>query len=491
MAVRTGDAYLAGLRATGREIWLGAERISNVADHPLLAAGARAIAEYYDLHQRSPQTMITADPETGEEMAVSHLGPTRREDLDVRREAFREAAEISMGVMGRTPDYMNATFAGFAQDRSHWIGPDGRNEAGYENLLRFQRRLRREDLALTHTIVQPTVDKATDASFERRPQVPLHIVDETPSSIIVRGARVLATLAPYADINTVYPGAPLPPGTPDEYAVAFSHSMDTPGLIFVCRDSAARATDPFDAPFSSRFDEQDAYCIFDDVEIPRADVWIKGDLGVYNHVMMESPWWPNIMQQTSVRALVKLEFIYGLVTAMCAAVNDRSERAEELLGELQHYVEMTRSALLAGEAHPKYWPDGNVTCDPRAMHPLRALLPQWFVRANDIIKEIGSSKLLATASRGQLENARLRAILERFLPGAGDVDVERRSAIFRLAWDFVGSSLGGRNELYERNYLGATRLNRLLSQRLYAGPNLERGRFLVEKFLAGTRRHAP
>lgn len=490
MAIRTGQQYLDGLRAISREVWLGPERVECVPDHPKLRGGAEAIADYYDLHHRETDSLVIEDPESGEPMSISHLKPTSREDLKRRHEGLRLIAELSMGVMGRTPDYMNVTFAGFAQDRQRWVGPDGRNEEGYENLVNFQRRLRQQDLAATHTLVHPTIDKTTDGNFADNPLVPLHKVDETPDAIIVRGARVLATLAPYADVNTVYPGAPLPPGAPDKYAVAFSHSMDTPGLIFLCRDSAISDASSFDAPFSSRYDEQDAYCIFDNVEIPKSDVWINGNTEVYNHVMMASPWWPNIMQQTTIRALVKLEFLYGLLFTMCDTVNDFSERAEELLGELQQYIELTRSTVLAGEAHAKTWEDGNVTCDPRAMHPLRALLPQWFVRANDMLKEIGSSKLLATASRGQLDNPRLRAILDEFLPGAHDVDPEERSAVFRLAWDFVGSALGGRNELYERNYLGATKMNRLLSQRIYSKANQERGRFLVNKFLAAARQRS-
>ncbi len=484
MAIRTGEEYLQGLQRSDREIWLGSERVEDVRHHPQLRGGAEAIADYYDLHHREPDTLVVEDPENGEPISISHMQPANAEDLKRRHAGLRIIAELSMGVMGRTPDYMNVTFAGFAQDAERWRGPDRSNDEGYEKMFNFQRRLRREDLAATHTLVHPTINKATDGAFIDQPLVPLHKVGETKDSIIVRGARVLATLAPYADLNTVYPGGPLPPGAPDAYAVAFHHSMDTPGLVFLCRDSTLSAADPFDAPLSSRFDEQDAYCIFNDVEIPKSDVWINANTQVYNHVMMASPWWPNIMQQTTVRALVKLEFLYGLLYMMCEAVNDFSERAEELMGELQHYIEMTRSALLAGEAHPKQWENGNVTCDPRALHPLRALLPQWFVRANDMIKELGSSKLLTTPGIGQLQDPRIRSLLDEFLPGACDVDAQQRSAIFRLAWDFVGSSLGGRNELYERNYLGATKMNRLFSQRLYATDNQARGRSLVDKFLA-------
>jgi aromatic ring hydroxylase len=57
--------------------------------------------------------------------------------------------------------------------------------------------------------------------------------------------------------------------------------MDTPGLIFLCRDSASSpGADPFDRPLSSRFDEQDAFVIFDDVEVPRDRVFIDGNTDV-------------------------------------------------------------------------------------------------------------------------------------------------------------------------------------------------------------------
>ena len=95
----------------------------------------------------------------------------------------------------------------------------------------------------------------------------MHIVGETADGIIVRGARVLATLAPFADEQTVYPGQPIPADA-TQYAVAFAVPLDTPGLKFLCRDSASTpGADPFDKPLSSRFDEQDAFCIFDDATI--------------------------------------------------------------------------------------------------------------------------------------------------------------------------------------------------------------------------------
>jgi 4-hydroxyphenylacetate 3-monooxygenase len=488
MGARTGEQYLKGLRATSREIWIGNDKVSNVADHPQFGQAAEAVASWYDLQFDHPDELLIPDPETGEQINISHMIPRSRDDLHRRGVGLARIAELSMGVMGRLPDYMNVTFAGFAGNPKDWSGPNLDNEEGAANMIAWQQRLRRNDLACTHTIVHPTVNKVTDKNFVDNP-VPLHKVGETNDSIIVRGGRVIATLAPFADEQTVYPSHPLPPGSSPDYALSFTVAMDTPGLVFLCRDSGARpGTDPFDAPFSTRFDEQDAFCIFDDVEVPKENVWIDGKLDVYNSVMGGTSWWGNVMQQTTIRALTKLEFAHGLAVRMAEIVNDVSPHTEELLGELATYVELTRNSIIAAEADCITWPDGGVFPSNRSFNPMRAALADWFPRVNQILRTIGSHNLLAVASRGQLDDPRVRALVNEFIPGANGIEAEDRSEVYRMTWDFIGSAFGARNELYEANYLGSARNNRInLGSNRYGAANIVRGKELVEKMLAATR----
>ena len=158
MPARTGEQFLKGLRGP-REIWVDGERVSDVVDHPKLRGAAHALAEVFDLQHNQADICLTPDPETGEPIAVSHVPPRSRADLQRRHKALRAVSEYSVGLMGRTPDYMNVTYAGFAGSPVEW-GGNG-NEAGYERLVAYQKFLRRNDISLTHTIVQPTVDKAT------------------------------------------------------------------------------------------------------------------------------------------------------------------------------------------------------------------------------------------------------------------------------------------------------------------------------------------
>ena len=489
MGARTGDEFLKGLKARRRDVWLEGDRVDDVTEHPSLAGAAGALARVFDRQHECADDCLMPDPETGEPINVSHMIPRSKEDLLRRHRGLARIAEVSVGLMGRTPDYMNVTFAGFAGERTAWGGPDNRNADGVEHLRAFQKQLAREDIALTPTIIQPTIDRVRDQNFAGNP-VPLHKVGETDRGIVVRGARILATLAPFADEIAVYPGHPLPANAPPEYALCFAIPMDAPGLTFLCRDSAASpAADPFDRPLSVRFDEQDAFVIFDDVEVPLERVFIDSDPDIYNTVMGRTAWWPNVMQQTTIRALTKLEFAYGLATRLAETVNDSSPGTLEMLGEIHGYVEVTRNAVLLAEEHSSDRGEGVWFPDARALHPMRALLATWFPRVNEIIVTIGSHNLLATPSRAMLDDDRLRPLLDEFLHGANDTDAEERAALYRLAWDFVGSNLGARNDLYERNYLASARTNRTIGHIAYA--DRTRPFALVDSMLAIGRSERP
>jgi 4-hydroxyphenylacetate 3-monooxygenase oxygenase component len=484
MAARTGSQFLEGLRRTKREIWVDGERIADVTTHPKLSGGARSLAAIFDRQHAHAADCLYADPDTGEPTNVSHMIPRSREALWHRHAGLVRLSEGSMGIMGRTPDYMNMKFAAFASAPGVWAGADGRNERGARNIVAFQRHMARADISLTHTIIQPTIDKRTDSRFLGN-KVSVRKVGQTDEGIIVRGARVLATLAPYADEQTVYPGQPLPPEA-TEYALAFAIPLDTPGLVFLCRDSvAAPDADPFDKPLSSRFDEQDAFCIFDDVLVPWERVFIDGDVAIYNS-MRETGYAINMTTQSSVRALTKLEFAYGLASRMAELIGDRSPATIEMLGEMACYVRMTANALELSLEKARARADGVWFPDGAALEPMRSMLPVWMPRVAEIITLIGSHNLLTTPSRAQFHDARLRPLIEEMLHGADGVAADERAQVFRMAWDFVGSALGGRGFLYERFYLtSASRNKQMLHERFF---DRSRSRALLDDMLSRAAR---
>ena len=476
MSARTGEQFLRGL-VDDRSIWVGGQKVTDVANHPAFSGAAHALAEVFDLQHRNADVCLMPDPETGEPINISHIIPRSREDLIKRHKCLERISEFSVGLMGRTPDYMNVTFAGFAGRDDEWA-VNG-NEEGAANLVKYQKFLARNDISLTHTIVHTTVDKARGDTPTGIDDVQLHKVEDTENGIIVRGSRILATLAPFADEIAVYPGAPMPDAG-DAHALSFCIPMDTPGLKFMCRDSVAVNTNRFDHPLSSRFDEQDAFVIFDRVEVPRDRIFINANLAVYNAVMMTG-WWPNIMQQTMIRAHTKLEFAYGLAARMAEAINSNTPQTQQMLGEIWSYAEFARSAIAAAEQGAIEYGNGVWFPDIRPLAALRGNVPLWFPRVNEIFRLIGSHNFFTAVPAAQFADAELRPLLDRYLRGANGVTAEQRARIFRLAWDFAGSALASRNEQYERFYLASSARN-LANAHLFS--ERTRANRLVDRFLS-------
>jgi aromatic ring hydroxylase len=395
MAARTGKEFLAGLRSP-REVWVDREKVDDVASHPAFVGAAATLAEIFDLQHQAREVCLTPDAETGEPINLSHMIPRSLADLERRHACLQTIAEFTVGLMGRTPDYMNVTFAGFAGCAHEWA-VNG-NDRGAANLVSYQKFLARKDLSLTHTIVHLTIDKSKGDVPEPGNEVALHKVADTAHGIVVRGARILATLAPFAD----------------EIAV------------------------------------------------------------------MATGWYPNIMQQTMIRAQTKLEFAYGLASRMAEAINDFSPATRQMLGEIWTCAEFARAAIHSAEIEAFDYSNGVWFPNGGPLAALRAALPTWFPRVSEIITLIGSHNLLAAPTEAQLHDPKLRPLIDRYLRDAGDMKSEERARIFRLAWDFVGSALAGRNELYERFYLASGARNYQLAHSL--APK-ERALRLVDELL--------
>ena len=451
MGARTAEEYTSGLK-DGRTVWLDGRRV-DVLDEPQFAGSLLGIAEYFDYQHDHADECLVEDAVTGELINASHIIPTCDADLRRRHRALDCLARYSIGMLGRTPDYVNVTVAGFVAQR-RLFEKNGDTRAGAA-LAAFQRGVALGDLALTHTIINPVIDKAVGDVDGINAELPPRIVRRTDDGIVVSGSKILGTLGPFADENFVYPAHPLPKDADPIYALCFSVPVGAKGLHTVCRDHYTVDGTRADHPFSSRFDEQDAFLIFDEVEVPWERVFIAGDLDVYASVMKHG-WAANIIQQTAIRAAVKLEFAYDLACKM-VDVQNMGARAEatQLLGELVTYADMTRAAIHAAEAGAHEYRYGGWFCDAEPFTALRALMPSWMTRVNDIFKTLGSHNPLCTPNEAAFADTELGPLLRRYLPGANGITAEERARIFRMAWDFAGSALGSRSELYERFYLAS------------------------------------
>jgi len=452
MAARTGKQYLERLRQDNREIWLDGELVKDVTTHPQFKGAAHSIAHLYDLQHEHSDIMLTKSPTTGDLVGTTFMFPKSKEDLKQIQQSTKIWAEASAGIMGRSPDYLNITFACYASRLDVWERYG--NEQGAQNIADYFEMIREEDLCLTHCIVNPQVDRSVPEAEQGGGEVSLRKVGETEDSIIVSGARMLATLAPFSDEIVVYPSAGGQGIRPEDkqYALSFALPMDTEGMKFICRDSYSKQRDTFDYPLSTRYDEMDAVVVFDNVHVPKNRVFIDGNVQLYRELTDATNWRNYIIFQAMTRALTKLEFLFGLghKIADMNGVN-RFDHIQEKLGEIWTMKEMTRSALVSAIDGAEPVVDGVYVPDERPLIALRGLMPNWIPRAMELIRVIGGGGFMLTPSKADLEGP-MRKYIDQYYQ-ARNAPAEEKIRLFRLAWDFIGSDMGSRGELYERFYL--------------------------------------
>jgi 4-hydroxyphenylacetate 3-monooxygenase len=449
MAARTGKQYLAGLREQEREVWLGGERVRDVTTHPGLKGGARAIASLYDM-QTDPalrDAMTYVSPSSGERVGLSFIIPRTREDLERRSAMMLNWARATCGMMGRSPDFMNVTYAAWAGAADFFA--QGRLEFG-ENMRRYYEHLRENDICLTHSLINLQRSRTVSGVFNLQEGTALEVVRETDAGIVVRGARILATLGPLADEIGVYsPRMGRHAEGHSPFALSFAIPCGTKGLRFLCRESFDPGGSHFDHPLGTRFEEMDCVVFFDDVLVPWERVFLLGDVDRLNATAHATHSSVHSAHQGAAKNLAKCEFVLGTALLMTQALgNGQLPHVEERIGELMLTTQLTRACIRAAEADAKLDEWGVMCPDPLLAESPRNLFMTAYPRMIEIIQLLGSSSFMLTPSEADFKGP-LKADIEQYL--ATDTTPARdRVKLFRLAWDLAGNAFGSRQVLYER-----------------------------------------
>jgi len=449
LPARSGQQYLDGLRAQDRNVWLGGERVKDVTTHPGLAGGARAIAMLYDM-QHDPalrDEMTYVSPSTGDRVGLSFIVPRTREDLERRRVMMLHWARATCGMMGRSPDFMNVTFAAWAGAAEYF----GRNRREFAaNIQRYYEHIREHDLTLTHSLINLQRSRTVTGSFNLAEETALRVVRETDAGVVVRGARVLATLGPISDEIAVYsPRLGRMTETHSPYAINFAIPCGTPGLKFLCRESFDLGRSAFEHPLGSRFEEMDCVVFFDDVLVPWERVFLLGDVDLINGTGLTTHSSMHSAHQGAAKNVAKCEFVLGIALLMTQTLgNAHLPHSEERLGELMMYTELMKGCMRASEADARLDEWGVMCPAPLPVETTRNLFMTAYPRMIEILQLLGSSSFMITPTAADFAGP-LAPEIEQYL-ATDTASARDRVKLFRLAWDVAGSAFGSRQVLYER-----------------------------------------
>ena len=447
----TGAEYMQSLR-DGREVYIDGERVADVTTHPAFRNAVRSIARLYDaLHDPKSHDELTCPTDTGSGGYTFKFFrvPRSRDDLIAQQQAIAGWARLSYGWMGRTPDY-KAAYTNTLGANFDWYGPYA------DNAKAWYKRAQEAVPFMNHAIVNPPIDRHLPA--EKVKDVYVTVQKEVDGGIIVSGAKVVATSAAFTHYN--YMGQSSKTATEDkDMSLMFMVPIDAPGLKLFCRTSyekAAQAQSPFDYPLSSRFDENDAIFVLDNVFIPWEDVFIYRDPARVLSFYPRSGFTNGFQFQGCTRFAVKLDFMAGLLAKALRCTGGYELRGNNvLLGEVMAWRNLFWSLSNAMAHNPDPWVGDAVLPELKAGQAYRVFAPDCWPRVKEIVERTVTSGLIyLPSSVKDFANPDINPFLQRYVRGSNGIDYQERIKVMKLLWEAVGTEFGGRQELYEMNYAG-------------------------------------
>ncbi|WP_217589407.1 4-hydroxyphenylacetate 3-monooxygenase, oxygenase component [Lentibacillus saliphilus] len=452
MPAKTGAEYIQRLKEAQNNVYIHGEKVTDVTTHPAFKNVVQSMAVLYDLQHEKRDKMLYTSPTSGEKVGITFMQPKTIDDLIRRREAMTEWAKTSGGMMGRSPDYLNADV--MAMGTNNRIFAEA-SPYFAENARNYYEYARENDISLTHTLIHPQVNRAKMQHEQKDANVALHLVEEREDGIIVDGIRLLATQGAITDELLVFPSTVKKSGEQDDpYSLAFAIPNNAPGLKFISRESFDYGKKPWDHPLGARFEEGDTIVSFDHVFVPWERVFVCGNSSVCNRTFTETNAVVHMAHQVVAKNIVKTEFVLGVALSMMDAIGiDQFQHVKDKGTEIMLTLETMRSHLYRAEHNASIDASGTMTPDFTALNAARNWYPRVYPRLAEIIRILGASGLMGIPTEADFQHEQIGPIIHRGLQGK-HLEGYERVQLFRLAWDMTLSAFGSRQTHYEYYFFG-------------------------------------
>lgn len=456
MGARNGKAVLERLRSNPPNIFINGEKVIDPTAHPFTKGMAHSLAKLYDLqfHPKYKNILTYTEPETGEQCGTSFMVSKTKEDLKKRGAMYSVWAKEVLGFMGRTPDYMNANLMAAFEAAAYFNRCERKEGKDYaENMRKYYRYVRDNDLTLTHSLTNPQVNRSVGADQLSDPFIALGIAEETSDGVIVKGARMIATL-PISDEILIFPSTVLKENEEtSRYALAFALPNNTKGLSFQCRQTMVGNGNEFDHPLGARFDEQDALVVFDNVLVPWERVFLLYDVKLANRAYSETGAVLHMAHQVVAGKIAKMESMLGVAQSIVETIgSSQFPHVQQKISEFIITLEIMRALKLSAEELAAVNEYGTMTPARPPLDAARNYFPATYAKFNELIQLLGTSGMITLPTEKDFEGENAGNI-KKFLQAA-NADAEYRVKLFRLAWDMTISGFGGRSALYEKFFFG-------------------------------------
>jgi 4-hydroxyphenylacetate 3-monooxygenase len=435
--IRTGAEYIESIR-DGREVYVGGEKVEDVATHPMFKPLVDIRARIYDMQHEPATRHIMAYEEDGDWNAVGNKLPHNQADWWDKRRATDTLLEEIGGVVTRVGDET------VGEMWSLFDGQDVLNEVDPQfsaNIRTHISKVLKSDPFHVSANTDPKGDRSK-APQDQDPDMLLHVVKETDEGIVVRGAKY-ETAAAYANQAFTKPTiANWGNAAYSDYAVGFICDLGSPGLKFICRTGFAGRAPIEDYPLANRFDEVDTLVIFDNVLIPWENVLF------YRHTKA-AMFIRATLHRYSAFAFVQRNLKLADMMIGAALFNarqtglDKQQAVQEKLAQLAVYREGINAHLTAAIALAERSPGGLLMPNQSLLYTGRVLACSQLHEMMHVARELCGGQICITPDKAAFDAPETKPWLDKFYTVNEDWIADDRRKLLAFARDMLNSDYAG------------------------------------------------
>ncbi|MFC1946062.1 4-hydroxyphenylacetate 3-hydroxylase N-terminal domain-containing protein [Chloroflexota bacterium] len=436
MAIKKPIEFINSLK-DDRVVYYAGERVRDVTQHEFMRICIDWMAMDYVL-SNDPRyhDLLVEKNADGEEVAFILSAQKSREDLLRLRSVVKLMARACYGkpsgakFVGK--DGLNAvTVVAPRIDKQY-----GTNYTA--NVENYRKYLQKNDLSLALAMTDVKGDRSLRPSQQKQHQdFYVHIVEERPDGIVVRGAKTHISESPCCNEMLVVPCRAMREDDKD-YAVSFGINCDAKGITFVSTPSETdEAGNFFDHPISASTYINDALVVFDDVFVPNERVFMKKEWPLASNIAYMFGNFHRLSAETYKAA--ELEILTG--AAIMMAEYNGTEKAAHIQEKISWLIQYAEAVEILGQAaceHCVSEPDSDLVYpNPMIANICKLYFAENWHQATKYVQDIAGGIVATVPSAKDYYNPETHAMMEKYFAGRDGVPTEDRLKMVKLVKDFT------------------------------------------------------
>ena len=434
--MRTSEEYRKGLYTMRPNIYIGGERLSR--DDPRLEQPINVVASTFEA-AREPELdgiATTTSHLTGEKINRFCGIHCSVEDLLRKQQMTRVLCQRVAGCVQRCMgvDAMNA-LSTITYDTDQQYG------TGYhQRFLKFLEYFQKEDIVANCAQTDVKGDRSKRPHEQVDPDLYLRIVERKSDGIVVRGAKIHNTIAPYAQELIVLPTRSLTPEESD-WAVAFAIPGDWEGIHQIVRLANMRPRKYLKAPIAT-FGDAESFTVFDNVFVPWERVFLCGETDMGGRLALQ---FAEFHRHSYTGCKPSVSDIVMGATALAAEYNG-VETAQHIRVKLAHLIgvaELVNAAGIAAAYHSRKTPSGTYIPDSTFVNVGRRLAGENIFHEWEILCDVAGGIYATLPFEEDWYHEDTRKYLEKYIMRNPRISAENQHRLFRMIGDLLASSWSG------------------------------------------------